>query len=123
MAPAAFKAWPVSDSRTTHGWTRWRALGRLLPASVRERVFEPAFADLLRETLEVASAGPRRSTAPFAVKALGTYAGCLPPSLIQLFVVSGKPTRFARAVGVVAVVGIALRLVALWMGDAYATGP
>jgi hypothetical protein len=44
VASRAGRAWPVPDRAT--GVERWRALGRLLPRDVRERIFEPAFGDL-----------------------------------------------------------------------------
>ena len=122
MDPTAWKDSLVSEAprRSWGTYARWHALGRLLPASVRERVFEPAFADLLRDSLEH-SAGAR--TAPFAVRALGTYLGCVPPSVVRLFVVSGKLTRLARVMGVAVVVSVAVGVVAKWVGYAYGYGP
>ena len=79
----------------------WRALGRLLPRDVRERIFEPAFADLMYRWLRGAQA---RGRVPFAVHAMGTYAGCLPIAIPRLFVDGGRLTRLGRyslwAVGV-----------------------
>ena len=74
--------------------TRWKWLGRLLPAEVRERVFEPAFADLLRAWL-TEEEGARRL--PFGVRALGTLAGCAPIALPSLFVRRGRLTRLGKA--------------------------
>ncbi len=85
------------------GPERWRALGRLLPQDVRERIFDPAFSDLMRAWL-TASEGRRRL--PFAVQAVGTYVGCFPIAIPRLFVHNGRLTRFGRvslwAVGILA---------------------
>ena len=97
--------------------TRWSVLGRFLPRSIRERVFEPAFADLLRASLETSGTGGHST--PFAVRALGTYLGCVPPSLLRVFVVRGKLTRFTRVMGVVAVLVVVLGFVSQWMGYGY----
>ena len=87
------------------GPERWRALGRLLPHDVRERIFDPAFSDLMRAWL-MASKGRRRL--PFAVQAVGTYVGCFPIAIPRLFVHNGRLTRFGRvslwAVGILATV-------------------
>lgn len=113
------KGWPVPDRsapRRPPPELRWRWLGRLLPRSVRERVFEPAFADLYRDTLERRSRASA-SRVPFAFRALATYAGCTPPALARLFVVRGKPTRLSRALGVLVVVSLGLVVAAQWLGE------
>ncbi len=75
------------------GVERWRALGRLLPRDVRERIFEPAFGDLTYHWLT--SAGGRRL--PFGLRALSTYLGCFPVAIPRLFVRRGRLTGFGRA--------------------------
>ncbi len=75
------------------GVERWRALGRLLPRDVRERIFEPAFGDLTYHWLT--SDGGRR--VPFGVRALSTFLGCFPVVIPRLFVKSGRLTGFGRA--------------------------
>ena len=88
---------------------RWRALGRLLPHDVRERIFDPAFSDLVRAWI-TASDGRRRL--PFAVQAVGTYVGCFPIAIPRLFVHNGRLTRFGRVslwtVGLLATVALVL---------------
>ena len=75
------------------GVERWRALGRLLPRDVRERIFEPAFGDLTYHWLT--SHGGRRL--PFGVRALSTFLGCFPVVIPRLFVRGGRLTGFGRA--------------------------
>ncbi len=100
------------------GPERWRGLGRLLPQNVRERIFDPAFSDLMRAWL-MASKG--RWRLPFAVQAVGTYVGCFPIAIPRLFVHNGRLTRFGRvslwAVGILA----AVTLVVANMARLYAT--
>lgn len=107
---AEFRGWDVREAR-------WSALGRLLPRAVRERLFEPAFADLLRATLERDREAPNKT--PFAIYALRIYLGCVPPSLVQMFVVRGRPTRLARMTGVFAALCAAVIVVSRWVGVAY----
>jgi hypothetical protein len=71
----------------------WRWLGRLLPADIRERVFEPALGDLQRAWL---TGGSRPASLPFGVYALGTYLGCVPGAVPLLFVRRGRLTRLGR---------------------------
>jgi hypothetical protein len=56
--------------------SRWLRLGRLLPRSVRERVFEPAYADLLHRHLTRGG-----SRVPFALQVIATGLACLPVSV------------------------------------------
>ncbi len=72
--------------------SRWRWLGRLLPPDVRERVFEPAFADLTYGWLTTAE---RR--VPFGVRALGTFMGCARIAMPRVIVRDRRLTRFGRA--------------------------
>ena len=97
---------------------RWRALGRLLPKDVRERIFEPAFGDLMYHWLTSADAGGRL---PFGVHALSTYLGCFPVAIPRLFVNGGRLTNFGRAsVWAVAVLAT-VALVVANMAQAYAS--
>ena len=75
------------------GVERWRALGRLLPRDVRERIFEPVFGDLTYHWLT--SGSDRR--VPFGVQALSTFLGCFPVVIPRLFVKGGRLTGFGRA--------------------------
>jgi hypothetical protein len=94
----------VPDGRSAG---RWRALGRLLPREVRERVFEPAFADLLRAWLTSS-----RSGVPFPLRAVGTLLGCLPIAVPRLFVREGRLTRLGRAsIVLVALLGVTVVVV------------
>ena len=73
--------------------SRWRWLGRLLPRDVRERVFEPAFADLTYGWLTTAE---RR--VPFGVRALGTFMGCISIAIPRVIVRERRLTRFGKVV-------------------------
>ncbi len=73
--------------------SRWRWLGRLLPRDVRERVFEPAFADLTHVWLTTAE---RR--VPFGVRALGTFMGCARIAIPRVIVRDRRLTRFGKVV-------------------------
>lgn len=84
----AIRAWPVRRPRPT----RWSWLGRLLPRDVRERIFEPAFADLLRAHLQ----SSERAALPFGVRAIAHYVRCLPIALPGLFYARGRVTRLGR---------------------------
>ena len=75
------------------GVERWRALGRLLPRDVRERIFEPAFGDLTYQWLTSDSG----RQLPFGVHALSTFLGCFPVAIPRLFVKGGRLTGFGRA--------------------------
>lgn len=87
---------------------RWRALGRLLPPDVRERIFEPAYSDLIHAWL-MAARGRRRL--PFGMRALGTYLGCIPIAVPRLFLRNGHLTRFGRLTLLSAAVVVCLVLV------------
>ena len=91
---------------STAGRERWRSLGRLLPTEVRERIFEPAFADLTTAWLR--SGGDHGRRLPFGVHALGTYVGCFSIAIPRLFVHDGRVTRVGRC--------------ALWVAGLLATG-
>ena len=69
-----------------------QALARLLPKEFRERVFEPAWADI---RLDESRAAARRRTA-WMVR-LVLVAECLRLGLPQLLWHRGRPTRFAAA--------------------------
>lgn len=90
-------------------FARWRGLGRILPRDVRERIFEPALADLTYGWLTNRDA---RGRLPFGLHALGTYLGCLPAAGRGLFVRGGRLTRLGRVtvwtIAVVTVLGFAL---------------
>lgn len=75
------------------GVERWRLLGRLLPREIRERIFEPAFGDLMYTWLK-STEGTRRL--PFGAHAMGTYVGCFSIALPRLFMRSGRLTRLGR---------------------------
>lgn len=86
---------------------RWRLLGRLLPAEVRERVFDPAFSDLLRAWL---TRRPDAESPPFGLQAFGTYVGCVPFAIPRLFVRRGHLTRFGKIA-----VWISIVLILVWI--------
>ena len=73
--------------------SRWRWLGRLLLRDVRERVFEPAFADLTYGWL---TAADRR--VPFGVHAVGTFAGCVRIEIPRVIVRHRRLTRLRKVV-------------------------
>jgi hypothetical protein len=97
---------------------RWRALGRLLPQDVRERVFEPAFADLVRLWLE--SSG-RAGRAPFGLQALGTYARCVPIAVPRVLVRHGRLTRVGHIVVWGGAALVLFVLVVINISETYAT--
>lgn len=68
---------------------KWRMLGRLLPKDVRERIFEPAFADLLHRHLR----GGGGNRIPFGLSVIATGLGCAPVAVRWLFVRNGTLTR------------------------------
>jgi hypothetical protein len=71
---------------------RWRVLGRLLPREVRERVFEPAFSDLLYAWLTRTAARPR---VPFALRVMGTVRPRRRPGGLR----AARPSHPVRCVG------------------------
>ena len=74
---------------------RFRALGRLLPREVRERIYEPALADLTRRWLtDVRS----RGAIPFGARALATWIACLPIVIPRTFVRERRLTRLGTIV-------------------------
>ncbi len=73
--------------------SRWRWLGRLSPRDVRERVFEPAFADLVYGWLTTAE---RR--VPFGVRAVGTFMGCACIAIPRVIVRDRRLTRVGKVV-------------------------
>lgn len=95
---------------------RWQRLGVVLPAAVRERVYEPALNDLWLRWI-----APQEGPKPgFALHATGTFLGCLPLAVGSLFVNGGRLTRFGRltfrvAVGA-AVLLLTIRVVANALG-------
>ena len=100
---------------------RWRALGRLLPRDVRERIFEPAFADLMRNRLTGKTAAAR--SLPFGVWAVGTFLGCVPAAASRVVRQNGHLTRFGK-LAVVAVAVLAVLGAAAWrMAQGYAALP
>lgn len=74
---------------------RWRGLGRYLPKEVRERVYDPAFTDLLYRWL---TSGEDSKRIPFGVYAIGTVLGCIPIAVPRLFFRRGALTRLSRVV-------------------------
>ena len=99
---------------------RWRAVGRLLPAEVRERVFEPAFSDLLRKHLQ--SRAVPGSTVPFGVQVIGMLFACGPAAIPRLFIHRGRFTKIGKiaAWGLTALIVIAAAMSKI--GAAYAAG-
>lgn len=72
----------------------WRRLGRFLPEDVRQRIFEPAFSDLLHDWLVAERQAGYRSY--FVVRAIGIGLGCLRFAIPRLFVRRGSMTRLSR---------------------------
>ena len=88
---------------------------------MRERVFEPAFADLVRRHRE---SGTTAASA-FGLNVLGTYAACLPVAAPHPFVRRGKLTRLGKACLASAFALVAVVLVLVRLSDGYGppTGP
>ena len=74
------------------GFQQWRVLGRLLPREVRERIFEPAFSDLVYGWLTA----PTARRLPFSMHAAGTFLGCFAVALPRLFVRNRRLTRLSQ---------------------------
>jgi len=87
---------------------RWRGLGRILPREVRERIYEPAFSDLLYRWLT--QSAPQRL--PFGMYALATVLGCARIAVPRMFIRNGAPTRLTR-VFVVLLLAVAVAVVIL----------
>jgi hypothetical protein len=94
---------------------RWRGLGRLLPADVRARVFEPALADLVHTWL---TDRENRGSIPFGLRALVTCLGCLPAAGRGLFIRRGRLTLLGRhwAWALVALTVIGMTAARIWLG-------
>lgn len=102
--------------RPRPGPARWRTLGRLLPAEIRTRVFDPAFSDLLRSHLTRESAG---RAVPFGAQVVAMIASCLAIALPRVFVQRGSLTRFGRGVLWTASLAGLIWLVVLRLSGAY----
>ena len=112
----SYPGWLVS--RAAIRFERWRALGRLLPVEVRERVFDPAFSDLMYAWLSATD--EREVGVPFGMRVIGTYVGCIPISVPRLFYSQGRLTRFGRITVWSAMVLIAAAVVVVRMSQKYA---
>lgn len=84
---------------------------------MRERIFEPAFDDLLRESLESSRSGTPNP--PFGLRVVGTFLGCVPPAVVRVFVVEGRLTRFSRITGVVVILSAILSIATRWIDYGY----
>ena len=81
-----------------------------MPKEVRERIFEPAFSDLLYRWLTQSQRSGSRI--PFGAQVIATVAGCVPIAIPRLFVRDGALTRFGRiSLGSVTVLTIAILLI------------
>ena len=96
--------------------SRWRRLGRLLPRDVRERVFEPAFADLTYGWLTAAD--PR---VPFGIRAVGTFVGCARIAIPRVIVRDRRLTRVGKIVVWSGAAIVLLVWVVANLTDGYAT--
>ena len=100
------------------GAERWRALGRLLPRDVRERIFEPAFGDLMHHWLTTSG---KSSRLPFSVRALSTFLACCSVAIPRLFVRGGRLTGFGRASAWAVAIVATITLVLANVAQTYAT--
>ena len=95
----------------------FRAFARVLPREFRERVFEPAWADILLDEQEAgAGRGGSRGTGTLRVRFV-LMLECLRLGLPQLLWYRGRPTRLARR-GAVALAVIAAILLLMRVGYA-----
>lgn len=101
------------------GVTKWWGLGRILPRDVRERIYEPALADLLRAWL----GRTERWRLPLWAHVLRTLAGCSRVAVPRLFVVRGRLTTFGRMCCATAVVAALVILVVANLYTGYAATP
>ncbi len=97
---------------------RWKRLGRLLPRDTRERVFEPAYSDLVYRWLTTGASDQPK--VPFGLQVVGTYVGCIPILIPRMFVRRGKLTLLTRTLiwGAVAIVALILILSLIYDGYA-----
>ncbi|HXV86529.1 MAG TPA: hypothetical protein VD793_07510 [Gemmatimonadales bacterium] len=94
------------------GPERWMTLGRLFPRDIRERVFEPAFGDLLHQWLKAPAAGRR---VPFGVRVVAMCGATVVAAFPDFFVRRRRLTRVGRAALVIMVLLAAVVvLVFLW---------
>ena len=100
---------------------RWRRVGDFQPRPVRERIFEPAFEDVVREWLvERANSGDDTG---LGIRVAATWARCLPPAVPALLVQSGRLTRLGRALTWLIAVGVpGLALLAVLVVQRYGYG-
>ena len=104
-----------SDGPGASSVSRWRWLGRLLPREVRERVFEPAFADLTYGWLTAAG---RR--VPFGVRAIAMFVGCVRIAIPRVIVRDGRLTRFGKVVVWAGAAIVLVMLVVANLSEGYA---
>lgn len=87
-------------------------LGRLFPRDIRERVFEPAFGDLLHDWL-TRPAG--RARVPFGIRAMAMCLTTLVAAFPDFFVRRRRVTRFGRVtLGVMTALAVIVLLVLMW---------
>ena len=98
------------------GWNRWLpVLGSLLPAHVREYVFEPACYDLVRETLE-----KHRDARLLGPRLVGILVHVAVVNFPRVLIEDRRPSRLAMLLGSLALFGfLALMSVAIVMRGAY----
>jgi hypothetical protein len=94
------------------GLGRWILLGRALPARTRERVFEPAFYDLLRRSLR----SQDRSSLRFGGQAFGILAGSFAIAVRRVVF----SQRFIAISVILIVIATAVTLLQDWLQHLYA---
>jgi len=101
------------------GWDRWLGfLGRLLPARIRERVFEPACYDLASETLR-----GHRSTRLLGPKIFAILVYVATANFPGVLFENRRPSRLGVLMGSLALLSFAFLLgLRIVLGDRYA-GP
>ena len=98
------------------GWAAWlRTLGGLLPARLRQYVFEPACYDLVQDALR-----RRRGTRLIALRLFGILLHVALVNFPRVLIEDRRPSRLAVVLGGVALTGLlALTTLVLMMRASY----
>ena len=102
-------------ARTPSSLHRWILLGRVLPRRTRERVFEPAFYDLLRRCLR----SPRAGHVQLGGRTVGILAGSCAVAAQRVLLSRRTAILAAALIACVLVLG----LLRSWLLHVYAGSP
>jgi len=91
----------------------WLRLARCLPADVRERVFEPAYCDLVLDELEGPRGSVRGSPMDFNRRVGFLLIDAVRIAFVGFFWRDGRTTLLSRGLAVVAIILVALAMLDL----------